>query len=76
MKKVGRNINPKSLENLRDSRAADLQGERCGFVGAYIGAEDREWLRSIAAEQGVSFHVRQAIRQYRRFLESQNSSQL
>ena len=57
-----RGKNPNSLANLPDRSAPDKPGETV-TTGIRITPEDRDWLKGL--EGGLSYHIRQAIADYR-----------
>lgn len=58
-----------SLANLSDRSAPDKPGETEATT-LRIGVEDLKWLRSLP--EGISYHVRQAVQQYRKTVEQKD----
>lgn len=58
----------KSLANLIPQPAPDAPGETEATT-VRVGKDDLEWLRSLP--EGVSYHVRQAVKQYRKRVEDE-----
>lgn len=64
-------VNPKSLKNLLDRSAPDAPGETAAAT-IRIGVNDLAWLK--AQPEGMSYHIRQAVRQYREGFSQQQQS--
>ncbi len=64
---VKKQVNPESLKNLVDRSAPDNPGDTTPTT-VRLATDDLNWLREL--EGGVSYHVRQAIKEYRKRMES------
>ena len=62
MEQKPKGVQPASLKNLTDRSAPDRPQDTTPIT-VRLRTEDLEWLRS--QPEGVSYHVRQAVRQYR-----------